>query len=54
MYRLKFKVIPSFKFIIEKDFMLQMFRESRKNLPYFIIFFIFVNLKIRFVEINVV
>ena len=33
MYRLKFKVIPSFKFIIGKDFIVQMFRESRKNLP---------------------
>ena len=34
MYRLKFKAIPSFKFIIGKDFIVQMFRESRKNLPY--------------------
>ena len=33
MYRLKFKVIPSFKFVIGKDFRVQMFRESRKNLP---------------------
>ena len=33
MYRLKFKVIPSCKFIIGKDFIAQMFRESRKNLP---------------------
>ena len=33
MYRLKFKVIPSFEFVIEKDFIVQMFRESRKNLP---------------------
>ena len=35
MYRLKFKDIPSFKFIIGKDFIVQMFRESRKNLPYY-------------------
>ena len=34
MYRLKFKVVPSFKFIIGKDFIAQMFRESRKNLPF--------------------
>ena len=33
MYRLKLKVIPSFKFIIGKDFIVQMFRESQKNLP---------------------
>ena len=34
MYRLKFKVIPSVKFIIGKDFIVKMFRESRKNLPF--------------------
>ena len=33
MYRLKFKVIPSLQFIIGKDIIVQMFRESRKNLP---------------------
>ena len=33
MYRLKFKLIPSFKFIIGNDFVVQMLRESRKNLP---------------------
>ena len=33
MYRLKFKVILSFKFIIGNDFVVQIFRESRKNLP---------------------
>ena len=33
MYRLKLKAIPSFKFIIGMDFIVQMFRESRKNLP---------------------
>ena len=33
MYMLKFKDIPSFKFIIGKDFIVQMFWESRKNLP---------------------
>ena len=33
MYRLKFKVIPSLKVIIGKDFIVQMFRVSRKNLP---------------------
>ena len=36
MYRLKFKVIPSFKFIIGNNFIVQMFRESRKNLPKYI------------------
>ena len=34
MYRLKLKVIPSFKFIIGKDFIVQMFRESLKNLVF--------------------
>ena len=33
MYRLKLKDIPSFKFFIGKDFIVHMFRESRKNLP---------------------
>ena len=33
MYMLKFKDIPSLKFIIGKDFIVQMFRESHKNLP---------------------
>ena len=33
MYMLKFIDIPSFKFIIGKDFIVQMFRESRKKLP---------------------